>query len=162
MADGGRRILLKIIGWQPMILWANECLEESPGFPRELLKKTNLVRTQPGNRSSERSTEPPDPQWRDEPQSQYGDSSQQRTRLCKRQIDGHSSCNGRPYPHRPPHGGESGGVTTVKIIGGIPFQKPFVRKMHSHVRSRDCSKAEKAFIRKAGKRECGLFAAPSH
>src|SRR5688572_1206254 len=46
MRDLGARIFLEIVGWKPVVLLADECLEERPGLARDLAQEAGLSRGQ--------------------------------------------------------------------------------------------------------------------
>ena len=59
MRDHGDGMLLKIVRWQPVIVRADEGLEECPGLARNLLQKNDLLGRQPGFTALEWPADPP-------------------------------------------------------------------------------------------------------
>src|SRR5438093_746377 len=159
MTDNGGRILLKVIRRQPMIFWANECLEEGPSFSRQRVKESSLSGTKTRSTGSPWLADPPHPERREEPKAQYGYSLPERTWSCERQIDCQRCSNGRADPHGPAQRNDARAAITVKTIRRIPFQKPFVCDEHSNVCSRNGTEAEKGFVGKTGERKYSLLQA---
>ena len=65
-------VLLKVIGRQPMILRADKCLEERPGFPGELPEKDRLLSREPCFAAAEWPADPPYDGGRGKPEAQEG------------------------------------------------------------------------------------------
>ncbi len=77
----GNGMLLIVIRRQPMILRADESLEECPGFPGNLPQKEDLICCQSFSAASKRPTDPPGDSGGDKPETQYGPGHGQRGRL---------------------------------------------------------------------------------
>ena len=72
MGDGHRRMLLHVVGRQPMIFRTDEGLEKRPSLARQCAEEVRLGRGQPGRAAREGLTRPPGQERAGEPNGQDG------------------------------------------------------------------------------------------
>ena len=136
--DGQCRILLDIVGGQPIVLWTNEVGEIAPGSPGRGAQEGPLGGGQIGRRRQQRPADPPADQGRTQPQQQNRRSKQPFSGWAQRG-------QGYPQQHRQhradPHLQGKIGRGAARIAAGIgrqlPEQQAAAREQHPHPRTQD-------------------------
>ncbi len=158
MSRHRNRMLLEIVGRQPVVLRAHECFKEMPGTARDLPQKADLPDRQLRGPGRQRKTCPPRDGRRRHPQQKHRQCRDDSQRLCHDHArEGSDGCRGHD-PHDQvgcPKARRSIAIHlcaghALHVMGGIPLQKPAVRDKKPHVRAHDRVEAEIGFERKAG------------
>ena len=155
----GGGLLLIIVGRQPMIFRADECLEERPRPACTFPQEDGLAGRQAGCAVSERPAHPPRNNRGEQPQAQDRPGHEQRGRPCHRQMDQRGAGNRHGDPHRAAEAGEV--RAAVRFAGGRPLQQPGSGDEHPPRRAHDGIEAEAGLVGETDERECNLGEAPA-
>ena len=156
MGNKSSRMLLKVVGRQPMIFGTYKRLEECPCFSGKSVEKNGLVGCQPCWSATERSADPPCDNRRGKPDRQYGAGYSQHTwsRECQEYRSG--GCNSATNPHGPAGGNQARAVILIPINRRTPFEKIPTGKQHPPRETRNCIYTEKRLIRECNKCKSSL------
>ena len=122
--DDPGRMLLEIVGRQPVLFRRDEDLEVAPGPPGQLSQKDALLVGQADRRRGQRPAQPPGDDRRDEPQPEQrpGDQAAGRGRHRIRSKIAATAMR-RPDPHGPEEARQIGAGAAVGVAGGLPLQQ---------------------------------------
>ncbi|OQA80543.1 MAG: hypothetical protein BWY31_03992 [Lentisphaerae bacterium ADurb.Bin242] len=153
VSDDRDRILLIVVGRQPMVFRADEGLKERPRFPGGPAQKPNLCRGQCFTAADKRPAEPPGDCRRRKPEDQDGRRNGQQLRLRQHHCNHCGNGCARRRPHGPVCPGKSAAVIRIVMVERIPFEQFLMRDQHPPGRTKNCIKTEKRFVRQACERK---------
>jgi len=160
VSDGRRRVLLHVVGWQPVVFRTDEGLEEGPGLSRNSAEEAGLGRCQPGDAAWEGTTNPPGQGRACEPEGQDGRGQDQRSGPKASEKKHHRCGQEAGASHRAKGGGEIG-AAGFRIHRQIPFEKPPVADQHAKCRPHDRVEAEESLVRQTSEGKARLGEARS-
>ncbi len=132
MGDCGNAILLNIVRRQPMVVRANEVVEERPGAARQRAQKERLLDGQSRLARSQRTADPPGNERRGEPQEEDRPGHRQHRRPRCRQVDRRRGGDGRGEPHSLKTSGERAGIALARLTVRLPRRAPFEQSCACH------------------------------
>ena len=150
------RVLLKVVGRQPMILRADEGLEKGPGFSGRGIEEHRLRRRKPHFPAPERSADPPGNPGGGQPERKHNSRRQQRGRRDHDHGQGRDAGKNRGYPHGPIRVGQGVAFAPARPARRVPFKQPPPSDEQTPERAPDRIQAEPGLVREAGKGEGGL------
>ena len=155
------RMFLIIVRWQPVVVRADERLEERPGPPRELAEEDCLLDRESRLAAPERLADPPGDRGRDQPQAQYRRAHCQGSRRGCGRRDRRGRGDEGGDPHRPEGFRKAGAAGCLDARAGLarliprwsPLEQPSMADQHSPRRARDRIEVDRRLVRKEGERE---------
>ena len=147
-----------VVGRQPVVLGADERLEERPGLAGELPEKDASGRAvSRASRAGERPADPPGDGGRERTRGPGGARPPPAPPASERaRRDQRGDGDDRGDPHGPAGAGEAraaDAARAVRVAGRVPLEKPPVRDQHPPDRAHDRIEAEKRLVRETGERD---------
>ena len=148
------RMLLHVVGWQPVVAGADEVLEKPPGLARQRMQEQRVGVAQFGALAHHRQADPPGDERRHEPQQQQRGGGEQRARVGEPEHQRGADGQRRREPHAAPVGCHVG--RRARQARWAPFEQVAARDEHAIAGARDGVDAEPGFVRQENGLQRGM------